>query len=561
MKRKLIMLMSALLPVALYASVKKVKIENEDGVALCYYLYQENATVTSSDDTPYSGNIRIPDYVEYKGDNYKVTMIGNNAFKDCAGLTSVSLPEILETIGSNSFYGCSSLTSITFPPSLVSIGKSAFESCSLSDFTLPQGVTAISERAFARNCFKNLDIPEWVTSVGKQAFAVSSKIETVNIPASVKSIGDEAFMSCSRLYSLTIPDGKDMNIGENIVANCNALSQIITPGNTSGGRCLVTDGVLRMFAPYGSRSFTIPSGVTSIGSYALKNCNCRIDIPYGVKSIEDYAFSGLRQSTVIIPETVTKIGVGAFQHSYIVNVYIPSSVKEIGERAFCQLFNSDFQDVTFTVNISNPAEIKCADNIFTSTKVKTLYVPQGSKALYASAKPWSDCKEILEMEPGTCALPEISLSEGKLKVISDTEGSQIITSVTPEDCKIHDTSDGKSIVLTGYYDVSAFTYRKDKELSSVSNAILVWNDIVFNADDTGEEIALPSGMPMLIRTVGDHIEITGANIGETLEVTDNRDNTAYSGIVSAQTFLIPVGFKQNADYFIRVGDKRIQIKI
>lgn len=51
-----------------------------------------------------------------------VISIGNSAFYDCTGLTSISIPNSVTSIGDYAFYGCSGLTSITIPNSVTSIG-------------------------------------------------------------------------------------------------------------------------------------------------------------------------------------------------------------------------------------------------------------------------------------------------------------------------------------------------------------------------------------------------------------------------------------------------------
>ena len=75
--------------------------------------------------------------------------IGNNAFRNCYSLTSITLPNGVTSIGDNIFYSCYSLTSITLPNGVTSIGDNIFYSCfSLTSITLPNGVTSIGNYAF-----------------------------------------------------------------------------------------------------------------------------------------------------------------------------------------------------------------------------------------------------------------------------------------------------------------------------------------------------------------------------------------------------------------------------
>ena len=78
-----------------------------------------------------------------------VTSIGDYAFRDCTGLTSISLPDGVTRIGSSAFSGCAGLTSISLPDGVMSIGNSAFSGCAgLTSISLPDGVTSIGQSEF-----------------------------------------------------------------------------------------------------------------------------------------------------------------------------------------------------------------------------------------------------------------------------------------------------------------------------------------------------------------------------------------------------------------------------
>ena len=131
---KKLFLSTLLLALPLLASAYDIAVENSDGVTI-YYNYYNNGTeleVTrksnhSSD--RYSGVVNIPEEVTYMSRTRKVTSIGYDAFGNCTGLTSVTIPNSVTNIGEGAFYGCNGLTSITIPNSVTSIGNQAFTDC------------------------------------------------------------------------------------------------------------------------------------------------------------------------------------------------------------------------------------------------------------------------------------------------------------------------------------------------------------------------------------------------------------------------------------------------
>ena len=97
----------------------------------------------------YSGGVIIPETIAFDGTTYSVTPIGDGAFANHSGLTSVTIPNSVTSIGNYAFFNCSGLTSVTIPNSVTSIGEFAFAYCSgLTSVTIGNSVTSIGDSAF-----------------------------------------------------------------------------------------------------------------------------------------------------------------------------------------------------------------------------------------------------------------------------------------------------------------------------------------------------------------------------------------------------------------------------
>ncbi len=337
-----------------------------------------------------------------------VTSIGDWAFAECSGLTSVTIPDSVTSIGSDAFYGCSGLTSVTIPDSVTSIGSSAFRGCSgLTSVTIPDSVTRIGGYAFAYcSGLTSVTIGNGVTSIGQDAFSGCSGLASVTIPDSVTSIGYHAFFSCSGLTSVTIPDSVT-SIGQDAFSGC---SEDLYDTTTIPGVKIVDNWVvgytdalsgdldLMGIRGIGNSAFSgcsgltsvkIPDGVTSIGYSAFSGCSrlTSVSIPDSVTSIGSSAFSGCSGLTsVTIPDSVTSIGSSAFSGcSGLTSVTIPDSVTSIGEDAFygCSGLTSvhisdlaKWCGISFGGSYANP--LYYAHNLYLNgEKVADLVIPDG----------------------------------------------------------------------------------------------------------------------------------------------------------------------------------------
>ena len=156
----------------------------DGGVATEQYYYGNSTSSTTS--TRYY----IPSSLK------SVTVTGGNilysAFRDCTGLTSVTIPDSVTSIGDGAFYGCTGLTSIT-----VVEGNSKYHSAG-------NCLIETATNTLILGC-KTSVIPTdgSVTSIGSPAFQNCTGLTSVTIPDSVTSIGSYAFYGCTRLTRIT----------------------------------------------------------------------------------------------------------------------------------------------------------------------------------------------------------------------------------------------------------------------------------------------------------------------------------------------------------------------
>ena len=251
--------------------------------------------------------------------------IGDSAFKDCSGLTSITIPDSVTSIGSSAFYGCTGLTSITIPDSVTIIGDSAFRNCSgLTSITIPDGVTSIGAFAF-RYCsgLTSVIIPAGVTSINVELFSYCTGLTSIIIPDSVTSIGNAALYRCKNLTNITIPDNVT-NIGESASHQCRGIKSIMIPDSVP------SVGARAFYGCSGLTSVIIPVGVTSIKVGLFSYCTglTSITIPTSVTTIFDGAFEGCSGLTSItIPNSVTSIGQSVFRYcSGLTSIKISSTI-------------------------------------------------------------------------------------------------------------------------------------------------------------------------------------------------------------------------------------------
>ena len=249
-----------------------------DGIYYDITEYSDGSAVAlvanNGSENTYSGFVFIPATINYNNKDVPVTGVGYQAFKNCTGLTGISIPEGATMLLNEAFAGCTGLTSITLPSTMCSIYNNAFKGCT--------GLTdVICMRLDAKTCNENnfddatyanatLHIPfdscssysntspwsRFANLEQDQKFVVDGiyyyvkSLSTVKvtykngnfnsyrgsltIPATVTyngrtydvvAVDDDAFRGCSGLVELVLPNSVEI-IGDRAFYNCNSLEAV-----------------------------------------------------------------------------------------------------------------------------------------------------------------------------------------------------------------------------------------------------------------------------------------------------------------------------------------------
>ena len=249
-------------------------------------------------------------------------------------------------------------------------------------------VTAIGARAFySYNNDRHVSavaMPATITSIDDYAFYYCEDLTIGTLPAMLERIGAWAFAYCQD-SSLHLP-AKTTSIGRGTFCGMTNLTSItVEEGNSvytspEGSNAIVERATNRLVA--GCKTAVIPENVVCIGEYAFGSQTdiSSIDIHEGVTTIEAYAFNNCQGlATVSLPSTIDSIADYAFR--------------------YCDQLMAIYCKMITPPAISEDV-FKPRPELDGPFKTATLYVPRGTKEVYAATDGWSSFEHIEEGDYG-----------------------------------------------------------------------------------------------------------------------------------------------------------------
>ncbi len=301
-----------------------------------------------------------------------LTSIGDYCFEKCNSVSTIELPEGLETIGKYCFRSCTRLSSMTFPATLTSLGTHCFTDCSalktfdaskctnltefpdycfnactlLESFTPPTNITSLGNWCFQK-CTHLTEIDFTSTTLTEMliyCFDGCVRLESVKMPSCLSRLEQHCFSGCTSLKEIDLSDTQVVNYGSYAFSGCTSLETIGTsPDNLS------------------------------FGSYCFEDCSSlkAIDFAEYITYVAEGCFSGCT--------SLTEIELGTW-------------VSIVYDKAFYNCSNI----VSFTVLYGYYTTPRTYGTPFEgmNTDECILYVPYGKVSLYAAATNWKEFQHI-----------------------------------------------------------------------------------------------------------------------------------------------------------------------
>ena len=297
-------------------------------------------------------------------------------------LTELDLSKaLIDEIPSYAFNERGAIDKVVLPPTLKKIGSYAFQRTSLTSVNIPDNVETIEEAAFRQiKQLQEVHLPDSLTSLGRYAFSSCSSLRTVKIPTKLKEIPWYAFDGCKSLQSVELHDSIT-GFGDYSFRSCD-LREITLPKSTTwiGGRAFAENTNLS--------KVTLNEELIDIWAYAFQNTAIdTLNCPSTLRNIYNGAFAGCRNlSQINLNEGLTRIEVYALANNKATEIVLPSSLEYCSQSAF------DDCDSLVTIEARSvmPPNTGSGCPLTNSDLTKAvLYVPVWSLAEYQLATGWN----------------------------------------------------------------------------------------------------------------------------------------------------------------------------
>lgn len=298
--------------------------------------------------------------------------------KQMTNLTELDLSKaLIDEIPNEAFNGRWAIDKVVLPPTLKKIGSFAFQGTALTSVNIPDNVETIKECAFSQvKQLQEVHLPDSLTSLGNYAFAECRSLRTVKIPTKLKTIPDYTFQNCRSLQSVELHDS--ITAFEDYSFNNCDLREITLPksttwvggnafnGNTNLSKVTLNEGLIDIWAEafYNTAIDTLncPSTLRNIYNGAFAGCgNLRqINLNEGLTRIEVYALANNKATEIVLPSSLEYCAGAAFDGCDSLVTIEARSVMPPNTGGGCPLTVNDLTKAILYVPVWSLAEYQLA---------------------------------------------------------------------------------------------------------------------------------------------------------------------------------------------------------
>ena len=459
--------------------------------------YTKDNVQSSGNDEGEIYNITLNSVVSTtNGITYRVTAIGDWAFYNCSGITSVEIPSSVMNLGKMAFAYCTSLKEVIIKDATEALNYK-FDQTNLGYFFKDSPIEYMYIGRDLENCPFHYWYGQWrktlktavfgsgVTTIPNSIFDSCSKLSSVTLSNNIRNIGINAFFDCNSITDIVLPNNL-VSIGACAFEGC-AIANIIIPKNVTqiGKRAFGKSKYIESIivesgnTVYDSRSncnaiietstntlisgcknTKIPNSVTIIGECAFHICMTltEIEIPNSVVSIGQSAFTTCTGITnVIIPSSVTNIGDYAFQNCQDLNDIKCNGNPSFGEYAIpstakCHLILDDSNATDFDITNANTYADVSYSRTITEGKFGTIILPFAPNA--ASLENYAFFK-LAECGDGYMKFEEVTIPVANTPYIYTLREGKENVAITGAETTISSTVE--TPVVDGWQTIGSFT--------------------------------------------------------------------------------------------------------
>lgn len=314
-------------------------------------------------------------------------------------------------------------------------------------------------------------------------------------------------------------------------------------------------------------TFTVPSTVTTIGySSFLGTQFDKIILPEGVTKIKQNAFMFSTATSINLPTTLTTIESDAFNNAHLIDLVIPESVSFIGLSCFIgidtlksiyfegyplTIQDGAFQHLTGIENVYihevNPPSAKFSMFYGGNQSNCNLFVPFGSATLYKTANVWKDFKIVKEMLPITNESQTIKIKP------SQTENWTVSTSSSWITLSLLSGTSSDSLTIT--FAANTTVEQRNAIISITTNSV---NDIsVFQkageASNPTSIVNMSNNNLIVYPNPATSIITVKSEIATPIQIFDNQGKVILKQEINGETEINISNF-QSGIYFIKSID-------